>query len=334
MKRSILLILALALALAGNSTAAERTVLFEEFTNAGCPYCWSAEDAVNSFVNGHLPDGGLAVIRVHVSWPGADPIYSANPTEQNARKSFYSITGVPAFRMDGASTSSSGLEGAFTSALAEPTDLDVHVARNGDASSGTVSVRLIAEAQLPSSEPLRLFSTLVEDSVSAGGSPWPGQYFFQAFRDNLFGLAGPLVEFEGPYPDTLYFETDYEISGWDPEQLYLATFVQQYSSTGKEVINAHWSRFMDLQTGVEHVHGGEPVLHLLRNPSAGTISLSVDAVPSSGAQILVLDLAGRVVASRPAGSRVTVDVDASGVYLVVLRATRGESAVRRAVVIR
>jgi len=314
--------------------AAERTVLFEEFTNAGCPYCWSAEGAVNSFVNGHLSDGDLAVIRVHVSWPGSDPIYSANPTEQNARKTFYGVTGVPSFRMDGSSTSSGGLEGAFSSALSEPTDLAISVARDGDESSGTVSVQLIAEAELPDDEPLRLFATLVEDSVSAGGSPWPGQYFFQAFRDNLFGPAGPLVEFSGPYPDTLYFEAEYSTTGWNADQLYLATFVQQYSTTGKDVINASWSKFMDLGTGIEPEGGESVALRVVSNPCSGPVRVETVLPGGRSGSLSVYDMSGRLVWSGSARPLQTVQTRSSGVYLVVLRTVAGETLVRRVAVIR
>jgi len=314
--------------------AAERTVLFEEFTNAGCPYCWQAEGAVNSFVGGHLPDGNLAVIRVHVSWPGSDPIYSANPTEQNARKTFYGVTGVPSFRMDGSSTSSGGLEGSFSSALSEPTDLAISVARDGDETSGTVSIRLIAEEELPDDEPLRLFATLVEDSVSAGGSSWPGQYFFQAFRDNLFGPAGPLVEFTGPYPDTMYFEAEYATTGWDPDQLYLATFVQQYSSTGKDVINASWSRFMDLGTGVEPEDGGPAGLRVASNPCSGPVRIEARLPEGGSGSLCVYDMSGRLVWSGSARPVQTVPTQSSGVYLVVLRAGAGQTLVRRVAVIR
>ena len=327
-------VIAVTLLTASFCLAAERTVLFEEFTNAGCPYCWQAEPSVNSFVNGHLSDGNLAVIRVHVGFPASDPIYSANPTEQNARKTFYGVSGVPSFRMDGSSTSSGGLEGAFSSALSEPTDLAIAVARNGDETSGTVSIRLIAEAELPDDEPLRLFATLVEDSVSAGGSPWPGQYFFQAFRDNLFGAAGPLVAFTGPYPDTLYFESEYSTTGWDNDQLYLATFVQQYSSTGKDVINANWSKFMDLGTGIEPEDAGSAALRVATNPSSGPVRVETDLPGGEGGFLSVYDMSGRLVWSESARAVQTVRTNSSGVYLVVLRTGAGETLVRRVAVIR
>jgi hypothetical protein len=89
------------------------------------------------------------MIRVHVNWPNADdPIYLANPTEQNARKSFYGISGVPTIKFDGVITGTYNLEGSYTTRAAIPSHLDLLVCRNGSDMTGTISIRLIAEQDL------------------------------------------------------------------------------------------------------------------------------------------------------------------------------------------
>jgi hypothetical protein len=331
---ALLLIVALA-------PAADRVVLVEDFTNSGCGPCWSFEPTLNAFVNDHLADGDIAVIRVHVSWPSSgDPIYQANPTEQNARKSFYGVNAVPWIQFDGvikATVSGAGLESAFSNRIDQPTDLSIFVARNGDDQTGTVSVGLVAEDELATSASIRLFATIVEDEVPGSGY-WAGDYFYQAFRDNLFGVAGPEVEFSGPYPDTVYFEADYDITDWEADNLHLATFVQEYTSTDKEVINARYDTFMDLQTGIE---GGwllpeSPQMEVGPNPSSGLVTVTPLLPHGQSGTVSVYDLSGRQVASALAlnGVPESFSIAASGVYVVRLSTESGTSSSRTVAVIR
>lgn len=334
-------LLVLTLALAALAAAADRVVLLEDFTNCGCGPCWSFEPTLNSFVNDHLAAGDLAVIRVHVSWPsGNDPIYLANPTEQNARKSFYGVNAVPWIQFDGvikASTSAPGLNNAFNNRIDVPTNLSIFVARNGDDQTGTVSVGLVAEDEIETSAPMRLFATVVEDEVPGTGY-WAGDYFYQAFRDNLFGVAGPVVEFTGPYPDTVYFEAEYDISEWVADNLHLATFVQEYTSSDKEVINARYDKFMDLQTGIEEgwLMPESPQIVLGPNPSSGPITVTPMLPEGATGTVSVYDLYGRRVAAGGAVNGVPegFDLADSGVYLVRLTTDSGAAVSRTVAVIR
>lgn len=318
-----------------SAMGADRVVLYEEFMNCGCSYCWGAEPSVNAFVNNHVGNG-LAVIRVHVSWPGSDPIYNANPSQQNVRKGFYNVTGVPHNEIDGVlSPSASSLEGAYSNRINQPTDLAISVARNGDDETGSISVRLIAEAEIGTTVMTRLFATVVEDDIPGAGH-WSGSYFDQAFRYNLFGSAGVLVEFEAPYPDTLFFEADYDISSWVSDNLYLATFVQEYSSNDKEVINASWAKFMDLETGINNPDGFAsdlPELILHSNPCVGGIQVSAVMPGDSGGIISVYDTAGRLITSCVASDYNSFQLDEPGLYIVRLE-SGGKVVTTRAIVTR
>jgi len=168
MKHLMLLILIFTM-----SQAAERTVLFEDHTNAQCGPCWAIEGQINSFVNAHLAAGNLAVLRTHAWWPGADPIYNANPTEQAARINFYNISGVPNLKMDGVlPTSGSNLEARFNIRAATPCYLDIEVFKNntGTDVNGTIYIELTAEQAL-SSSPLKLHAILVPCRVARGNFP-------------------------------------------------------------------------------------------------------------------------------------------------------------------
>ena len=319
--------------------SAERVVLLEDFTNSGCSPCWTVEDYVNSFVNTHLPDGNLAVIRCHVNWPSAnDPIYLANPTEQNVRKAQYSINSVPAFKFDGIVNGSGyNLVAGFNARVSVPAIIDLEVARNGDDVSGTISIMVIAEEDPEWTVPMMVWPILVEDNVTGAGY-WSSSVFEQAFRDNLLGYYGEEIFFTGPYPDTLYVDADYEIDpSWDVNELHLATFVQcSYQSSDEEVENAHWAKFMDLETGIEESgwNGWDcPVLSVGPCPSSGTFSIMAELPENLTGTVEVFDLSGRTIASGTAGSLNSVTVNESGVYLVRLSGENGGSVTKSVAVI-
>lgn len=335
------LMVALLLTAVTLSYAADRVVLFEDFTNCGCGYCWNLEPELNAFVNDHLAAGDLAVIRVHVNWPySADPIYQANPTEQNARRTFYGVNAVPWLQFDGvikAASSAGGMASAFNSRIAVPSSIDIFVARNGDDQTGTVSIGVVAEEELSTTAPIRVFAVIVEDQVP-GVSYWAGSYFEQAYRKNLFGLSPPLVEFTGPYPDTLYFEADYDITAWVADNLHLAAFVQEYSSSDKEVLNARWYKFMDLETGIEETGHSvlSPQLSVGPNPSSGAVSVTPSMPDGAEGTVTIFDVSGRLVGEAPAQSGVEQNFSLTmpGIYIVRLATGSGGSAAATVAVVR
>lgn len=333
---SVLLILMTAMAF-----GADRKVLIEDFVNCGCSYCWDFEPILNAFVNSHLAAEDVAVIRVHVNWPYSnDPIYVANPGEQSSRRYAYGVNAVPWVQVDGtihASNSSGGLAAAFNSRINVPTSLSIIVARNGDDQTGTVSIGLIAEDSISTETITRLSAIIVENQIP-GVVYWASSYFEQAFRDNLFGTVGHMIQFEPPFPDTIYFEADYDISGWVSDNLYIATFVQRYAGGNKEVLNARWDKFMDLETGLETelVFPQYPQLSVGPNPSSGTVRVTPELPEGSMGTISVFDLSGRQVASEQAFNdwEVVFDLQASGVYLIRLVTGSGQCVTRSVAVIR
>ncbi len=320
--------------------AAERIVLLEDFTNDQGSPSWSFEPTLNSIVNSHLAVDEISVIRYHVNWPGAtDPIYLANPSDLNIRKGFYMVSSIPNFKVDGESVSpdSAVMQNLINSRLAVPSYLEIFVARNGGAETGTVSIGLIAEQDLMASDSLLLNCILVENDVPGSGM-WGSTVFKQAFRDDLFGWPETVFEFSGPYPDTMYFEADYDITGWVNDNLYLATFVQVHSTSDKEVMNASFSKFIDLPTGIEGgtPASGAPLLTVGPNPSGGLFSISAEFGGSSPATVSVFDITGRRVVSEdvmPGGST-SFDIGASGLYFVRMTTLEGLSVTESLAVIR
>lgn len=331
---------AVLLALTTLSLAAERVVLVEDFTNSACSYCWTFEPTLNAFVDTYLASGDLSMCRVHVNWPSsADPVYLANPAEQNARWSFYNVSGVPTIKVDGIVSGYPGIQSAYDIRKTVPCYLDIYVAKNpgSDSLSGEIGIRLIAEQDLGAAAALRVFSIIVEDNVTGAGY-WAGSEFQQAFRDNLFGTIGPVVSFEAPYPDTVFVTAPYTISSsWDPDELYLVTFVQEYAGApNKEVMNADYVKFFDIETGIGETEGDvEGSVMSVLNPSRGFLSIGLELPSGSCGLLSVYDLGGRIVAERAVEGPSDLSIDlATGIYLVRFTDDGGEVETAQAVVMR
>lgn len=322
------------------ASAADRVVLFEDFTNSGCGPCWNIEGQINDFVAAHIASGTLAVIRTHVNWPSAsDPIYLANPTEQTVRKAQYGVQSVPYLIFDGIQVSAApSLENHFNNRLNTPASIDILVARNGDEAAGAVSIRIIAEQepQWQEATVMRVWPILVEDNVPGTGY-WAGSVFEQAFRDNLLGPYGEVVEFTGPYPDTIFVDAEYVVApSWDANNLFLATFLQcSYQQGDHEVPNADWQKFMDIPQGVEDGFTPfGPVLTVTPNPGSGVFTALSLLPEGSTGTLQVFDIAGRTLLTFPAGGQTGFSLDGSGVYFVRLVADTGESVTRTIAVVR
>ena len=72
----------------------KKYVLIEEFTSATCPPCAPASEALNQIVN---PAAGIISVRYHMYWPQPtnDPFYLANRADNDARRQYYGVNGIP-----------------------------------------------------------------------------------------------------------------------------------------------------------------------------------------------------------------------------------------------
>ena len=77
----------------------QRLVLLEHFTQASCGPCATFNPAINNILSNN-PDL-VTGIMYHTSWPGIDPMYNHNTSENGARTAYYSVTSVPNSVIDG-----------------------------------------------------------------------------------------------------------------------------------------------------------------------------------------------------------------------------------------
>jgi len=77
----------------------QRLVFIEEYTQASCGPCASANPAFNALLSANTTKA--VSLKYQVSWPGTDPMNAQNPTEVAKRVSYYGVSGVPDAYMDG-----------------------------------------------------------------------------------------------------------------------------------------------------------------------------------------------------------------------------------------
>src|SRR5437763_16692955 len=97
--KKILLLAACALFVTHAFPQTQRMVLSEEFTQASCPPCASANPTYNAMCDANPTK--LIGLHYQVSWPGSDPMNAENAAQVATRVSYYGVTGVPDSKLDG-----------------------------------------------------------------------------------------------------------------------------------------------------------------------------------------------------------------------------------------
>jgi len=230
------LLLAAAAGLPGSGQASQRAVLLEVFTNVSCPYCAQNDPAVNQFRDEYGP-ARIVNIMYHVNWPSAsDPFYVANPTDNNARRTYYAVNGVPANFTDGVSTTTQSYNALVDVAgtkLGVPSPLDLAVATSMSGDSMTVAVDVTAVDDVPAGLKLRI--ALVEPYVHYDTPPGSNGEtdFYCTLRKFLPNATGTTVDISNG--QTLHFsQRGYVNPAW--RNVYAVVWVQNDSN--KDVLQS------------------------------------------------------------------------------------------------
>lgn len=256
------------------------------------------------------------------------------------RQSFYGITGTPTVKIDGltAGSSPSGYAAAINSRLAVPSYTDIDVSIVGDATGGTAYIEVTAE-QAPSSGTIKVWSVILEDHEIAT-SAWGGyngkemMWIPVAFP---LGSAGSVLNFTGPYPQTIQVSGAYSLTpAQHPyDNLNVATFVQ-YTTGTKEVLNAS---FVDLSSMGIYDPETFPVvtssvLSAWPNPTTGAFSVSSFVPQGTTGTVEIFDISGRSIVQFNSGSVESMCIEETGVYFIRLTTSTGEIVRRQVAVIR
>ena len=193
-----------------------------------------------------------------MSWPSStDPFYLANPTEQNERRNYYGVNGIPAGFGNGSSAGSSAAtwRSSGLSNIGDPTP--VSILFNGGMINDVLqmSVTVSSESDLSTTD-LRLFVCTSIDSVYYN-SPSAYDDFENIFIDFLTSSSGQDLDLDGVNDITEEFNwsmpspwpnTNPNII-WDISDLNVIAFVQNYTS--KDVLQAEWSRVSEMNIDMD-----------------------------------------------------------------------------------
>jgi len=250
---------------------------------------------------------------------------------------------VPTFVADGVFVSAGWSQSTWTShvnnRLAVPSYLTIVADMVGNASGGTVTYTLTAEQDLGTSS-LKLYSAIVQSNEIATSAygVYSGQTLAWMPKVMPCGNTGTVVDFTGPYPQTIQVVKTYTLN---PSQhifnnLDLVSFVLDTSS--EEVMNAAFMDVPDTNTsGVSSesetvVCSG--VLSAWPNPTTGAFSVSSSVPGGTTGNVEIFDITGRSVDQFDAGSVHSMSIEKAGIYFIRLTTSAGEVVRKQIAVIR
>lgn len=210
----------------------QRFLLFEEATNASCGPCASQNPAFDALLNANRDK--LTAIKYHASWPGYDPMYSHNPTENSTRISYYNITGVPTAVLDGLQK---GSPSSFNQSIINsrynvpsPMNLSMHYYLSEDES--IIYLDMLIEALEPLSGDLRAHIAVVEKEIHFTSAPGTNgeKDFLDVMKKMVPGANGTTLE---PLEtgDYVILQYSWELANiYDMDQIGAVGFVQNNSN--------------------------------------------------------------------------------------------------------
>ncbi len=237
---SIVVLFAMTFSLVSVSNAGDRRVLIERFTSSTCPPCATYNPTLDGFLNSTSLNDAISV-SYHMNWPapGNDPMYLANPNDNNTRRSHYNVNSIPNWKFDGLININGFGTGELQSSLAQrksvlsPITIIVTETRNGS----QVNARVDIYCESAVANPNATVQFAVVEKMIVYTSP-PGtngeSHFADVMRKMLPSAQGTAVTLLPGRKITL--EYSYAISSaWVADQIRSLVFVQ---SAPLEILNS------------------------------------------------------------------------------------------------
>ncbi|MBS1516955.1 MAG: T9SS type A sorting domain-containing protein [Bacteroidetes bacterium] len=219
-----------------------RNVLFEEFSSNASPACANNNSFINQFTNTNIQT--VNAIVYHTGILGNDTFYTYNPVQNDARKRYYFIAGVPITFVDGIHTASipygdsTNLYKPYLRRydLGTPVSLSVSDENLGDSIRSTINVNVISHLIAGD---YRLRVNAIERYKTGILPTLNGETeFYDIFRKMYPDTNGFIIDLSpGNYSYTYTYYKDPE---WVDSMLYTTVFIQD--DQDREIINSAKSR--------------------------------------------------------------------------------------------
>ncbi len=227
----------------------KKYVLIEEFTSATCPPCVAASEKLNGMVR---VERGLISVRYHMNWPApGDPFNVANPNDNQARRQYYGVTGIPFAAVAGTWTGhplDNGFDAAIQQEQSRPVRLQITVTEDRQ---GAPNIGVTVRIRNVSSQPISLnghvlHTVVVNRRVDIPDLPQRLQnsngetVFYDAMMKMLPSASGTALSGSlSPGQEQSFGPFVYSLGTgqlWPPGQDYVIAFVQNTST--RAVIDA------------------------------------------------------------------------------------------------
>jgi len=274
MKKLILIAFSLLLMTPLLMGQAKKYVLFEHFTQAGCPPCVPANEYFEPFFAENVASANH--ISYHTSFPapapGGDPMYDSNPTEIRAMQTNYSINNVPRMRADGSDIGqpTAANQGMIDNAGTSP--IRIVVKETEDNGVNTVNVEIQSVGDVDVSKNYRLRVAVIEELIEYSSPPGSNgeRIFPNVFREFLAnGSDGADINL-AETGQSVSFDFEYDVEAdWQAEEMYVIAYVQDKDDNF--VLNSGRSK----GSGFEYSNSEASSISKLENETIETYASSI-----------------------------------------------------------
>jgi len=211
--------------------AVQRKVLFEDFSSTTCPPC-AALAPTQEQALGDCGPNVVKLVTYHMNWPapGDDPWYADNPADENGRRGYYAVNGVPTIYLDGAVCNARTRQ-TIAAAINQryrvdaPASLAITARISGGTLNATVTVR--AESAITS----RLYVAVVEQQYHFVPRNFPNwQEHYGAMIKMLPNSGGSVANLGAGQSNDFDLQVSMDGVGWhdlDIENLEVVAWLQE-----------------------------------------------------------------------------------------------------------
>jgi len=340
MKTTLSIFLYLILLVSNNVFSGDRVVFVERFTSSTCPPCASNNPIMDAWLHSQDSDRVLG-IAYHMNWPspGNDPMYWYNVSDNEGRRTYYSVNSIPQAFMDGLiniqpAYNSGTLTSYLNSRTNIPTPITIVVTDSTFGDSVAVRARIYSEVSLSSPSVVVNFMVIEKHITNINPPATNGeQDFYDVMRKANPNSQGTQLTI---YPGQTYnIVQKYKMDpAWQSGQIRNAVFVQAINkeilAVGQKTNNFTLipnSPFVSVQQGQSQSADFQfqiPVVAAGYNLPV-TLSAAVDP-PNAG--ISVSFTTGNIISSFPGSANVHVTSTSgvtSGVYRIIVTGTNANS---------
>jgi len=256
---SLLLICTMFSTLKSQNQTVQKYIPVELFTNTWCTLCTIYDPpATNTYLN-NKKSVHLITYYPNVPYPQC-PFYQANPTDNNARKSYYTINSTPRTKMFGTVTNSGNnllTQNNIDTYYGDYSPLRIEVLESGPSTNKSVTVN-VKTFDTPPTGDLRLFVAAVVEYTNFNAQNSLTEHYntLWQFLSSENGDALSPAALGGTTTLTYGYDTNnLTHSSFMANEVYVIAFIQEYNT--KEVFNSGSSKDIIVDATITDANCGE-----------------------------------------------------------------------------